>query len=113
MRKVRIACECISLPQDDLWLEVMIDEKGYICYPKDSDDNFGRGNVNYSGDARRYSFGIYWLDDGVAGTDWDDKNDRACELDILDRRLVVGETFKYIQAGEPWEYKIAAISAVA
>lgn len=96
MKRVKVSSICDVVPQDDLWFVVTLDEQGYVVYPKNSDDLFGQGSINYSGDARRYAFKLYWSDEGIAGTDWQDRHDKACDLAILDLRLAVGETFKSV-----------------
>lgn len=112
MGQVRIQCICDTVPQDDLWFVVTLNDEGCVVYPKNTDDVFGYGSINYSGDARRYGFSLYWLDDGVAGTDWLDRQYKAADLSILDKRLVPGETVEYTEKAGKWLYRITSITAV-
>nr|WP_160250650.1 hypothetical protein [Mixta theicola] len=112
MEKVRIKSVCTVASQDDLWFVVTQDKEGNVVYPKNSDDPFGYGNITYSGDARRYDFRLYWLDDGMAGTDWTDKKDKACELAILAKRLAAGDVFTYTDKKGIWNCRITSITAV-
>ncbi|HFF8547280.1 TPA: hypothetical protein ACGEYS_000762 [Kluyvera cryocrescens] len=85
-----------------MWFVVDVDENNRILYSKeldDSEDKIGSGNVIYSAEGRGYDFTLYWLDDGVAGLDWIGVQDPTAEIDVLDRRLAVGEKINYTDQG--------------
>ncbi len=112
MKKIKVVCFCYEDPQDVLWFTVSVDDNNNIVYSKDlngPEEIIGEGHVNYAHEGRGFRFNLYWLDDGIAGLDWTDCDDPAAEINILDRRIALGEVFNFIEGGNSSEYRITDI----
>lgn len=112
MKKVKVSCFCEEAPKDILWFTVEMNENNHVLYSTENDDSFGSGRVFYESLNRWHSFNLYWLDDGSAGLDWIDCNDPSAEIDILDRRLVIGESITFTEQGEKYVYSITEMLMV-
>lgn len=110
MRKVKIIAVYTEHPTETMWFIASLNANNVVNIDK---DDIGYGSVDWSG--TWYSFTLYEHDDYRAGIDWKDTsfiNSRAT-LDILGRRLAVGEILRYNDAGEHFNYKIASLEYIA
>lgn len=109
MRKAKITAKYIDNPNETMWFFVHLDDNNFVDIDR---DNIGYGSVDWGG--IWYGFNLFEHDDSRVGIDWKDKsfNNSRGTIDILDRRLAVGEIVRYIDAGEHFNYKIASLEYV-
>lgn len=104
--KYRIEFHCAAFPLDKMSIDVELDERMVVDV---SEECFGRGSIIYSGDGRKYDFSLYENSDDVAGIDWKDEGYQAGELHILNKRMVKGESYLFLDMRERANYIITNI----
>ncbi|ENM3690760.1 hypothetical protein AB7K22_004400, partial [Yersinia enterocolitica] len=70
----------------------------------------GKGSVQWE---KWYGFNVLEFDESKALMDWNDTDFAAniSTLDILNRRLAVGELIRYVDGGEHFTYRIDEIKS--
>lgn len=78
-------------------------------FVKIATDNMGYGSVNWG--EKCYKFNFFEYDCERVGLDWEDESFKKNKstMNILGRRLVVGEIIVYSDDGQRFSYKITSL----
>lgn len=110
MKKAKITAKYVDNPGEMMCFFAYLNDNNLVDFDR---DDMGYGSVDWGG--VWYKFNLYEHDDYRAGLEWLDPSfeKEKATLDILGRRLAVGELVRYVDAGEHFNYKIASLDIVA
>ncbi|OSY95232.1 hypothetical protein [Klebsiella michiganensis] len=105
MKKIKLIASNVANSTEKMRLELNITKNQHIDL---ENEILGSGSVMWD---QWYDFTILELDNNNALMDWKDDSFFECKstIDILNRRLVVGEKIRYIDEGEHYIYQIEEI----
>lgn len=105
MKRIKVIASNVANSAEKMRLDLNITENQHIDL---ENEILGSGSVMWD---QWYDFTILELDNNNALMDWKDDSFFECKstIDILNRRLVVGEKIRYIDEGEHYIYQIEEI----
>lgn len=105
MRKVKVVASHVANPSEEMWFIVDFDDNNHILI---GNDEFGFGSVWWQ---QWENFKLDEYSDSQAMMVWH-KSEYAKDsgtMDILNRRLAIGEVIRYVDGGEHYTYRIISI----
>ncbi|ELY2796668.1 hypothetical protein SNN58_003539 [Cronobacter dublinensis] len=108
MKKIKITASYVIVPTEEMWFIVDVDDNNHILI---GDDEFGLGKVWWQ---KWEGFRLDEFSDSEAIMVWEnpDYADYRSTLDILNRRLAIGEAIRYVDSREHFIYRITNIVTV-
>ncbi|EJB1724914.1 hypothetical protein MUI55_004223, partial [Salmonella enterica] len=105
MKRIKVIASNVANSTEKMWLDLNITENLHIDL---ENEILGSGSVMWE---QWHDFNILELDKNNALMDWKNDSFSECKstIDILNRRLVVGEKIRYIDDGEHYIYRIEEI----
>ncbi|HHH0659632.1 TPA: hypothetical protein ACPZJL_001077 [Yersinia enterocolitica] len=107
MKKVTLIASNVVNASEGMRLEVSLDNNNHIEL---ENEVLGKGSVQRE---KWYDFNVLEFDESKALMDWNDTDfaENISTLDILNRRLAVGELIRYVDGGEHFTYRIDEIKS--
>lgn len=105
MRKVKVVASHVAIPSEEMWFIVDFDDNNHILI---GTDEFGFGSVWWQ---RWENFKLDEHSDSEAIMVWHNPEyaKYRSTMDILNRRLAIGEVIRYVDGGEHYIYRIISI----